>query len=90
MQLGVVINDAGLVAETDNLWSIGPNAGEFAYGMSGANGFGNLKSGGLEGSNVDMATELSNMILAQRLIQANSRVFGTASSVLEQLGYLGQ
>ena len=90
IQLGVVINDAGLIAEVDNLWSIGPNAGEFAYGMSGANGFGSLKTGGLEGSNVDMATELSNMILAQRAIQMNSRVFSTASSVLEQLAYLGQ
>lgn len=90
LQMGVVINDAGLIAEVDNLWSIGPNAGEFAYGMSGANGFGSIKTGGLEGSNVDMATELSNMILAQRAIQMNSRVFGTASSVLEQLAYLGQ
>lgn len=90
IQLGTVVNDSGLIAETDNMWTIGPNAGEFAYGMSGANGFGSLKSGGLEGSNVDMATELSNMIIAQRAIQVNSRVFSTASSVLETLSYLGQ
>ncbi len=90
IQLGTVVNDSGLIAETDNMWTIGPNAGEFAYGMSGANGFGTLKSGGLEGSNVDMATELSNMIIAQRAIQVNSRVFSTASSVLETLSYLGQ
>ena len=90
LQLGTVINDAGLVAETDNMWSIGPNAGEFAYGMSNANGFGSIKTGGLEGSNVDMATELSNMIIAQRAIQMNSRVFSTASSILETIAYLGQ
>ena len=58
--------------------------------MSNGNGFGTLKSGGLEGSNVDMAQELSNMIMAQRAIQVNSRVFSTASSVLETLAYLGQ
>lgn len=90
LQLGTVINDGGLISETDNMWSIGPNAGEFAYGMSGANGFGSIKTGGLEGSNVDMATELSNMIIAQRAIQVNSRVFSTASSILETLSYLGQ
>lgn len=90
LEMGTVINDAGLISQTDNLWTIGPNAGEFAYGMANTNGFGMLKSGGLEGSNVDMATELSNMIMAQRAIQANSRVFSTASSVLETITYLGQ
>ncbi len=90
LEMGTVINDSGLIAETDNLWSLGPNAGEFAYGMANTNGFGSLKSGGLEGSNVDMATELSNMIMAQRAIQANSRVFSTASSILETITYLGQ
>ena len=90
IEMGTVINDAGLIAETDNMWSIGPNAGEFAYGMSNSNGFGSIKTGGLEGSNVDMATELSNMIIAQRAIQVNSRVFSTASSILETLAYLGQ
>jgi len=90
VQLATVVNDGGLVAEVDNLWTIGPNAGEFAYGMANGNGFGLLKSGGLEGSNVDMAQELSNMIMAQRAIQVNSRVFSTASSVLETLAYLGQ
>lgn len=90
IQLGTVINNGGLIAETDNMWTIGPNAGEFAYGMSSGNGFGSIKTGGLEGSNVDMATELSNMIIAQRAIQVNSRVFSTASSILETLSYLGQ
>ena len=46
-------------------------------------------TGGLEGSNVDLSRELSNMILAQRAIQANSRVFSTASSIMETLSYLG-
>ena len=49
-----------------------------------------IESGGYEGSNVDIAAELSNMITAQRMIQMNSRVFSTASSVMETLAYLGQ
>lgn len=90
MEMAAVINDAGLISQAGNLWTIGPNAGEAYYGMSGSHGFSALKTGGLEGSNVDMATELSNMIMAQRAIQANSRVFSTASAVLETITYLGQ
>ena len=90
LEMATVVNDGGLVAQQDNMWSIGPNAGEAYYGMSGSHGFSSLKTGGLEGSNVDMTTELSNMITAQRAIQINSRVFTTASSVLESLSYLGQ
>ena len=50
---------------------------------------GQVQTGGLEGSNVDLARELSNMIMAQRAIQANSRVFGTSADILETLTYLG-
>ena len=57
LEMATVINDGGLIAEADNMWSIGPNAGDAYYGMSGVNGFANLKSGGLEGSNVDMTTD---------------------------------
>ena len=90
IQMCSVVNEGGLIAEIDNCWSMGPNTGEFAFGLAGTNGFGGLKTGGLEGSNVDMTTELSNMIVAQRAIQMNSRVFSTASTILESLSYLGQ
>jgi len=53
-------------------------------------GLGSIQASGLEGSNVDMSTEFSNMIIAQRAIQANSRVFSAASSILETLVYMGQ
>ena len=72
------------------MWEKGPDSGEVFYGMAGEMAFGSLESGGYEGSNVDIANELSNMISAQRMIQMNSRVFGTASSIMETLAYLGQ
>ena len=90
IQLASFINEEGLVSINNNLWEWGPDAGEIFYGMAGEMAFGSLESGGYEGSNVDIAVELSNMISAQRLIQMNSRVFGTASSVMETLAYLGQ
>ena len=90
VQLATLVNEAGLVSQANNLWSVGPNAGTVFYGVGGSMGLGNIQSSGLEGSNVDMATEFSNMIIAQRAIQANSRVFSTASNVLETLVYMGQ
>ena len=90
VELASFINEEGLISINNNLWKWGPDAGEIFYGMAGEMAFGSLEAGGYEGSNVDIATELSNMITAQRMIQMNSRVFGTASSVMETLAYLGQ
>ena len=90
IELASFVNETGLISINNNLWQWGPDAGEIFYGMSGEMAFGSLESGGYEGSNVDIAVELSNMITAQRLIQMNSRVFSTASSVMETLAYLGQ
>lgn len=90
VELASFVNESGLISLNNNLWEWGPDAGEVFYGMAGEMAFGTLESGGYEGSNVDIATELSNMISAQRLIQMNSRVFSTASSVMETLAYLGQ
>ncbi len=89
LQLATVTNEAGLVSRNNNLWTIGPNSGATVYAVGGAMGMGQVQTGGLEGSNVDLARELSNMIMAQRAIQANSRVFGTSADILETLTYLG-
>lgn len=90
MQIATVTNEAGLVSQASNLWTIGPDTGDVSYTVAGQMGTGEIVTGGLEGSNVDLARELSNMIVAQRAINANSRVFGTASSVLETLSQLGR
>ena len=90
LELATMVNQEGLLSINNNLWEWGPNVGEIYYGMAGEMAFGNIDSGGYEGSNVDIAFELTNMITAQRMIQMNSRVFSTASSVMEVLSYLGQ
>ena len=90
IELATMVNEEGLVSVGSNLWKWGPDVGEIYYGMAGEMAFGPIESGGYEGSNVDIAYELSNMISAQRMIQMNSRVFSTASSVMEILSYLGQ
>ena len=89
LELATMVNQEGLLSLNNNLWKWGPDVGEIYYGMAGEMAFGSIESGGYEESNVDIATELTNMISAQRMIQMNSRVFSTASSVMETLAYLG-
>lgn len=84
------INPGGLTQTGDNLYTIGINSGSVIYGVPNANGFGSIASGGLESSNVDLTKQFSNMIIAQRAIEANSRVFNTANDVMKNLVYLGQ
>lgn len=90
IQMVNVPNQDGLLFAGGNLFTLGPNAGEATYCVAGSMGVGGLKANGLEASNVDMAKEFSDMILAQRSIQANSRVFDTASSIMQSLVYMGK
>ena len=90
IELATMVNQEGLISLNNNLWEWGPDVGEIYYGIAGEMAFGSIESGGYEESNVDIATELSNMIMAQRIIQMNSRVFNTASEVMQTLAYLGQ
>lgn len=90
MQIATITNEAGLVSQADNLWQAGPDSGKISYTIAGQMGTGNIQTNGLESSNVDLARELSNMIIAQRAVNANSRVFSTASSVLESIAQLGR
>ncbi len=53
-------------------------------------GCGKVASGGLESSNVDLSAELSNMILAQRAIQANTRVFTTTADIMDTITNMGR
>ncbi len=89
-QMAKVVNDGGLVAVGNNMYEIGVNCGEVLYSAGNVNGVGEIATGALETSNVDLAQQFSNMILAQRLVQANSQVFSNANSMLETLVYLGQ
>ncbi len=90
IQLAKVTNDAGLVAAGNNCYEFGVDCGKVVYTAAGINGTGAIASGALEASNVDLAQQFANMILAQRLVQANSQVFNSANSMLETLVYLGR
>ena len=90
IQCATVRNYEGMVAEGNNLYSTGPDTGDVIYSCGNDNGVGAIVTGGLEASNVDLSRQFSNMIMAQRGIEANSRVFDTANSILQTLVYLGR
>ena len=54
-------------------------------GLAGTGEYGTLSPGSLEGSNVDLATEFTELISAQRGFQANSRVISTSDEMLNEL-----
>lgn len=90
VQLASVTNPDGLISMGSNLFESGPNAGNILYSVGGQMGIGKIESGGLEASNVDLSTEFSNMIVAQRAVEANSRVFTTTSDVLSTVVQMGR
>ena len=78
-------NSAGLEKSGDSYYSASANSGQPNYNFANYSGSGKLNSGSLEMSNVDLASELTNMIVTQRGFQANSRVITTSDSMLEEL-----
>ncbi len=90
IQFANVQNPEGLVAQGANLYNVGPNTGDIIFSQGNANGIGSCQTGGLEASNVDLARQFQNMILAQRGVEANSRIFDTANNILGTLVYLGR
>jgi flagellar hook protein FlgE len=57
------------------------NSGGATYGAAGSAGFGTIRSGALERSNVDLTAELVDLISAQRNFQANAKAIETSSTL---------
>lgn len=64
-------------------------SGNAQVGQPGTNGLGTLQGGAVEGSNVDLATELTDLIEAQTAYQANTKVISTTQTVLASLMQVG-
>jgi flagellar hook protein FlgE len=78
-------NPSGLVREGHSLFQEGLNSGIAQVGAPNDGTRGTLTAGYLEASNVDMAQEFTNMILAERGFQASSRVITTSDEMLMEL-----
>src|SRR5277367_3919833 len=71
----------GLQQLTDTNWAQTFASGTVVQGTAGSAGFGTVQSSALESSNVDLTTELVNMITEQRAFQANAQVITTADQM---------
>ena len=89
-KLGVValvnfVDPTGLRQLGNSYWSSTGVSGDAQFGQSNSAGFGNLLSGQLEGSNVDITEELVDLISAQRNFQANAKALDTQSKISETI-----
>lgn len=78
-------NQAGLIKAGQSLYQTSANSGEPIIGVAGETISGTISSGALEASSVDIASEFTNMITAQRGYQANARIITTSDQMLEEL-----
>jgi flagellar hook protein FlgE len=85
LSLATFANEGGLERLGGSLWAQSSNSGAPLVGTPDTAGYGATIGGTLEQSNVDLATEMTNMITAERGYQANSRVISTADEMLGTL-----
>lgn len=78
-------NEQALERASGNRFRASGASGTAVVGTPGNDGFGTTVGGSIEMSNVDLATEFTNMIVAQRGFQANSRVISTGDQMLQDL-----
>ena len=85
MMLTNFSNAGGLEKTGANMYRSTLNSGDPVVGAAGTDGYGTIRSGFLEMSNVDLSNEFSEMIVAQRAYQASSRSISTSDQMLEEL-----
>jgi flagellar hook protein FlgE len=78
-------NVEGLEKVGGSMFRSTTNSGLAQVGQAGTTGLGMITSGALEMSNVDLAQEFTNLVVAQRGFQANSRVITTSDEILQEL-----
>jgi len=78
-------NPNGLKPQEGNVFQATDSSGTFSLNQVGDSGVGKISVAALEGANVDLATELTKMIVAQRAFQANTKIITTSDELLEEL-----
>jgi flagellar hook protein FlgE len=85
LALAVFANEQGLAQDSATTFTETVNSGKANIGRAGENNRGNIVSSQLEMSNVDLAEEFTNLIIAQRAFEANSRTILTVDHILRTL-----
>lgn len=84
-QIGLTrfINKAGLQSIGDNLFNDTPASGPPQDGNANVDGFGDMQQGNLEQANVEVVSELSDLIAAQRAYEMNAKVVSAADQMMQ-------
>jgi len=85
LQLATFPNEAGLDAQGDNLFLQSAASGNPVTGVPASPGFGSVLQGFIETSNVNVVSEITNLITAQRAYEMNSKVITTSDQMLSTL-----
>jgi flagellar hook protein FlgE len=85
LQTASVTNPNGLLYAGDSNFLQGANSGETQFGIAGTGSRGSLTAGSLESSNVDLAGQFTDMIVAQRGLEAASKMVKAQSEVLQTI-----
>ena len=83
LALANFVNPQGLQQLGDTAWGESFQSGDALLGEAGTASFGNIQSGALESSNVDLTAQLVQMITAQRNFQANAQMISTADTITQ-------
>jgi flagellar hook protein FlgE len=79
-------NPQALINVGNDLYSYNSDAGPLAAAAApNSSGLGQVQSGALESSNVDLATQMSDLITAQRAFEANAKMVTTSDEILQDL-----
>ena len=90
IQLARFPNPSGLSSEGGNLYAETLASGTATTGTAGDSGFGTIQAGFLEKSNVQMITELVNLITAQRSYETNSRAISAGDEMLKMANQIAR
>ena len=85
LAIGNVYNPDGLLQLGENLYGLSAASGDLLLGRPGAEFETSVVAGALEMSNVDLATEFTDMIVSQRGYQASARVVTTSDELLQEI-----
>ena len=82
--VGTVVNESGLARAGSNNYATTDVSGSVSIGVANVGGRGSIHGDALEQSNVDISAEFSNLIVAQRAFEANSKTVTTFDSVTQE------
>ncbi len=88
LELARFPNDAGLESIGTNLYKATPASGPVSIGTPGSVGFGTITQGALEQSNVNVVSEVTNLIAAQRAYEMNSKIIRTTDEMMANMNQL--